>query len=98
MSLSEYSLYRSKLLGNDLYQLLSLGFPIDSDILQQRLDQLEAIGILVDEQTFVDVLGLGNTPNQTSTATFIQQRVQRMKQILGNKIDSIKDLEPLELE
>jgi hypothetical protein len=98
MSLSEYSLYRSKLLGNDLYQLLSLGFPIDSDILQQRLDQLEAIGILVDEQTFVDVLGLGNTPNQTSTATLIQQRVQRMKQILGNKIDSIKDLEPLELE
>jgi hypothetical protein len=98
MSLSEYSLYRSKLLGNDLYQLLSLGFPIDSDTLQQRLDQLEAIGILVDEQTFVDVLGLGNTPNQTSTATLIQQRVQRMKQILGNKIDSIKDLEPLELE
>ena len=98
MSVEQYALARKIILGNDIFQLLSLGFALDSDTLEKRVQQLQNAGINVSANSLIELAGLGSTPNQQSTAERIKNRVSSIMQLTKNKLDQISDLEDLEFE
>lgn len=102
MSNQDYSECRKMLLGKEYFNLLTLGCPVDEYSLKRRIILLQNAGLSIDFDTFIEIIGLEDTP-QKSKDTFekIQKKMEKFRSICKdiNKCKLLcQDLEDLEFE